>query len=325
MRQITYVQAINEALREEMHRDERVFYFGEGVGVTGGSYGVTLGLIHEFGEARVRETPISEAAIVGFAIGAALGGMRPVAEIGSHNWIYQAMDQICNHAAKLTYMSGGRVSLPLVVRSHGGETPGSAAQHSQFLAATFMHFPGLKVVAAATPYDIKGLTKAAIREDNPVLLLDHRLNYSVRGEVPEEEYVLPLGQADIKRPGRDVTIVAVSHCVHRSLEAAQQLAREGIEAEVVDPRTLTPLDTGAILDSVARTCRLVIAEPGWPSNGVGAEIAAVVAEQALDCLDAPIRRVALKGVPIPYDASLMQAVVPTAQDIADAVRGLLRG
>ncbi|MBI2918276.1 MAG: alpha-ketoacid dehydrogenase subunit beta [Chloroflexi bacterium] len=324
MRQITYVQAINEALREEMLRDERVFYMGEGVGITGGSFGTTVGLLREFGEARVRETPISEAAIVGFAIGAALGGLHPVAEIGSHNWIYHAMDMICNHAAKLTYMSGGRLPMPVVVRSHGGATPGSAAQHAQFLAATFMHFPGLKVVAAATPYDVKGLTKAAIRGDNPVLLLDHRLNYGVKGEVPEEDYTLPFGKAEIKRLGKNVTLVAISHSVHHALAAAEQLAQEGIEAEVVDPRTLVPLDTKTIIDSVVKTGRLVIAEPGWRSNGVGAEIAAIVADQALDCLDAPIKRVAMKGVPVPFDVPLMEAVAPNAEDIAEAVRSLFQ-
>src|SRR3990172_1211463 len=260
MRKITYREAVREALREEMTRDARVFLLGEDIAEFGGSYKVTEGLLGEFGRERVRNTPLSEAAIIGSALGAALMGMRPIAEIMYIDFTAIAMDQIVNQVAKVKYMFGGKAKVPLVIRTQGGTGRSSAAQHAQSLEAWFVHIPGLKVVMPSTPYDAKGLLKSAIRDDNPVIFIEHKLLYTMKGEVPEEEYLIPLGKAEVKREGRDVTIVAYSRMVHVALAAAEKLATDGIEAEVVDLRTLAPMDEAAILGSVKKTNRLVIVQ-----------------------------------------------------------------
>ena len=323
-RTLTYVAALNEALREEMRRDERVFVIGEDIADWGGGgvYGVTKGLAAEFGVERVRDTPISEEAIVGMAVGAAVAGMRPVAEIMYSDFLALAMDPLVNQAAKMRYMFGGQANVPMVVRSSSGAPGGKAAQHSQSLEAWFMHVPGLKLVTPATPYDAKGLLKSAIRDPNPVLFLEHKRLYQTKGAVPEGEYLIPIGQADIKRPGRDVTIVASQTMVLKSLEAADALAARGIEAEVVDVRSLKPLDMATILASVRRTSRLVIAHEANVFAGWGAEVAARVAEAGFDSLDAPILRVGAKDSPIPYSEPLELAILPSTEDIVAATRSV---
>jgi len=323
MRQITYRQAVQEALREEMQRDESVFLLGEDIAEFGGSYKVTSGLLEEFGPERVRNTPISEAAIVGAALGASLVGMRPVAELMYVDFSAIAMDQIVNQVAKVRYMFGGKAKASLVIRTQGGAGRSSAAQHAQSLEAWFMHIPGLKLVQPSTPYDAKGLLKTAIRDDNPVMFIEHKLLYLVQGPVPEEEYLIPFGQADIKRTGSDVTVVATSRMVHRALEAATSLAAEGIDVEVIDPRTLNPLDEESILASVRKTQRLVIAYEAYERGGVGAEIAALVANKALDYLDAPIERVASLNTPMPFSPKLENYVVPTEEKIIAGIKRVL--
>jgi len=323
MREITYRQALQEALREEMQRDEAVFLLGEDIAEFGGSYKVTAGLLDEFGAERVRNTPISEAAIVGAALGAALVGMRPVAELMYVDFCAIAMDQIVNQVAKVRYMFGGKAKASLVIRTQGGAGRSSAAQHAQSLEAWFMHVPGLKIAQPSTPYDAKGLLKTAIRDDNPVMFLEHKLLYPVQGPVPEEEYLIPFGVADIKRAGTDVTVVATSRMVHRALAAAEKLADEGIAAEVIDPRTLNPLDEETILNSVRKTQRLVIAYEAYERGGVGAEIAALVANKALDYLDAPIERVASFNTPMPFSPKLENYVVPTEERIMAGIKRVL--
>jgi pyruvate/2-oxoglutarate/acetoin dehydrogenase E1 component len=325
MTEMTFGQAVRAALREEMLRDERVFLLGEDIGVYGGAFGVTDGLLAEFGPGRIRDTPISEAAIAGAAIGAALGGLRPVAEFQFFDFILLAMDQLVNQAAKIRYMFGGTVSVPLVVRGPAGSGTGAAAQHSQSLEALFTHIPGLKVVAPSTPADAKGLLTASIRDPNPVVFVEHKLLYKMKGEVPDGEYVVPLGVADIKRPGRDVTVVATQIMVPRALAAAEKLAAEGIEVEVVDPRTLSPLDLPTIEASVARTGRLVVVHEAVKTGGIGAEIAASIAgSAAFDYLEAPIVRLAGLPVPIPYNKDLERCAVPQEEDIVTAVRSVVR-
>jgi pyruvate/2-oxoglutarate/acetoin dehydrogenase E1 component len=323
MRQISYRQALQEALREEMQRDESVFLLGEDIAEFGGSYKVTAGLLEEFGPERVRNTPISEAAIVGAALGASLVGMRPVAELMYVDFSAIAMDQIVNQVAKVRYMFGGKAKASLVIRTQGGAGRSSAAQHAQSLEAWFVHIPGLKVVQPSTPYDAKGLLKAAIRDDNPVLFLEHKLLYPVQGPVPEEEYLIPLGQADIKRPGSDVTAVATSRMVHRTLAAAETLASEGIDVEVVDPRTLNPLDEETILASVRKTQRLVVVYEAYERCGIGAEIAALVANKGLDFLDAPIERVAALNTPVPFNPKLENYVIPNEERIIAGIKRAL--
>ncbi|MCS7234353.1 MAG: alpha-ketoacid dehydrogenase subunit beta [Anaerolineae bacterium] len=322
-REITYTQAINEALREEMQRDERVFIMGEDIAEHGGPFGVTRDLWKEFGKKRVRNTPISEAAIVGAGIGAALCGLRPVVEIMFIDFATLAMDQIVNQAAKLRYMSGGMLKVPIVIRTQGGGGRGNAAQHSQSLEAWFVHIPGLKVIMPSTPYDAKGLLKAAIRDDNPVVFIEHKLLYPVKGPVPEEEYVLPIGVADIKRHGDDVTIVATSRMVLLAMEAAARLQEEGISVEVVDPRTLKPLDIDTIVNSVQRTGRAVVVVEGHRTCGFASELATRIMEKAFDYLDAPIQIVAGKDVPIPYAQNLERAALPQVEDIISAVKSIL--
>ncbi|MFO7312501.1 MAG: alpha-ketoacid dehydrogenase subunit beta [Bacillota bacterium] len=317
MADITYREALRQALREEMLRDERVFLLGEDIGAYGGSYAVTKGLLEEFGEKRVKDTPISETAIIGAAVGAAMDGLRPVAEIMTINFTLVAIDQIINNAAKIHYMFGGQFRCPIVIRTVGGGRR-LAATHSQNLEVLFAHIPGLKVVAPATPYDAKGLLKAAIRDDDPVIFIEHSLLYSTRGPVPEEDYVVPIGVSDIKRRGRDVTIVAYSRMVREALIAAEELAKQGIEAEVVDLRTLRPLDMGPVLDSVARTNRVVVVTEDWRSFGIGAEVAARIQEEAFDDLDAPVLRVSQLEVPTPYAANLEKLAFPGSRQIVEA-------
>jgi pyruvate/2-oxoglutarate/acetoin dehydrogenase E1 component len=312
-----YATAINEALSEEMQRDERVFLLGEDQ--VHHNFGVTADLADNH-PGRVIDTPVSESAIVGAAVGAAMVGLRPVAEIMFFDFITCAMDPLVNQAAKMRYITGGQVTLPLVVRTAGGGGLFSAgAQHSQCLEAMFMHIPGLKVAVPATPYDAKGLLKTAIRDDNPVLFVESKGLYFAAGSYPEGEYLIPFGVADIKRQGTDVTVVAVQNMVGAALAAAEELAEEGIQVEVVDPRTLVPLDTGTILKSVEKTNRLIIAEEGVLTAGVGAEIAAFIAQHGFDFLDAPIVRVATPDIPMPF-GSLEAAILPNQETIAAAVR-----
>jgi pyruvate dehydrogenase E1 component beta subunit len=324
MAHITFREAITQALREEMYRDERVFIMGEEVGVWGGSYAVTRGLLDEFGEKRVRDTPIAESVIVGAAAGAAMAGLRPVAELMTINFAFLAMDQIVNHVAKLHYMFNGQITCPIVIRTVGGGGRQLAATHSQSPEVVFSHFPGLKVVAPSTPADAKGLLKAAIREDDPVFFIEHATLYPMRGEVPDDEdFLVPIGVSDIKREGEDVTIVSYAKMLQVALEAAEQLAEEGIEAQVIDLRTLRPLDMRPIVESVRKTNRMVVVEEGWRAYGVGAEIASRVTELAFDHLDAPVRRVAQAEVPLPYNRRLEQMALPQVEDVVNAVKDVL--
>ena len=322
-RELTMAEALNEALQSEMQRDERVFVMGEDVGLIGGIFGVTRGLRERFGEDRVRDTPISEATFVGAGVGAAIAGLRPVVEIQIFDFVALTMDQLVNQAAKFRYMLGGRPTVPLVIRGPQGGGIRLAAQHSQSLEAWFAHVPGLVVVAPATPYDAKGLLVSAIRDDNPVIFLEHKALYATKGAVPEAPYAIPLGKADVKRAGTDVTLVATQAMVSRALAAAGDLEKDGVSVEVIDPRTLVPLDEATILASVARTGRLVIAHEAVKRGGWGAELAALVAERVLDVLDAPIVRVAARNVPMPYNDSLERATIPSQQDIAAALRGVV--
>ena len=321
-RVVSYAEAVREALRLAMHADERVFVLGEDVGVYGGAFGVTDGLLEEFGPARVRDTPISEAAIAGAAIGAAVVGMRPVAEIQFMDFITLSMEQLVLQAAKMRYMFGGKARLPLVLRTPAGAGTGAAAQHSQSLEAWFVHVPGLKVVMPSTPYDAKGLLLASIADDNPVIFIEHKLLYRTKGPVPEGYYSVPLGQGEVKRLGRDVTVVATSVMVPRALEAAQSLSAEGIELEVVDPRTLKPLDMVPILESVRKTGRVLVVHEAPLTGGFGAEVAARIADEAFDHLDAPVRRLAGKDVFIPYHPILEDAVLPQPADIVRVAKEL---
>jgi len=325
MARITMREAISQALWEEMERDPQVFIMGEEVGVWGGTYAVTRGFYDHFGGKRVRDTPISEAAIVGGAIGAALTGARPVAELMTINFAFAAMDHIVNQAAKLHYMFGGQFVLPLVIRTVGGGGRQLGATHSQTPDAIFAHFPGLKVVAPGTPADAKGLLKAAIRCDDPVLFIEHATLYQTRGEVPEGEYTLPIGKSTIQRPGADITIVTYSKMLEVSLKAADELAKEGIEAEIVDLRSLRPLDMEPVLESFKKTNRAVIVEEGWKSFGVGSEVASRIYEEAFDYVDAPIKRVAQDEVPLPYNRNLEQEAIPQVKDVISAVKEVLNG
>lgn len=324
MKEITIRDALREALREEMLRDKAVFLLGEDIGrYWGGAFGVTKGLAEAFGDERVRDTPISESAIIGVGVGAAITGMRPVAEIMFGDLTALAMDQICNQAAKIRYMFGGQASVPLVIRTPFGAGVNIASHHSQSLEAWFMHTPGLYVAVPSTPYDSKGLLKAAIRGSNPVLFVEHKLLYPVKGTIPEEDFVVPFGVADIKREGSDVTIVATLYTVHKALATAEQLSKEGISVEVVDPRTLAPLDKQAILKSVRKTGRLVVVSEDCKTAGVSSEIASIVAEEALDYLDAPIKRVAEPDTPVPFSPTLEKFVVPDEKRIAKAVKEIV--
>ncbi len=337
MARMTIAEALRQAIREEMRRDPRVFCLGEDIGIPGGfggAFTVTLGLSDEFGHERILDTPISEEGLVGVAIGAAMAGLRPIADVQYGDFLFNAMDQVVNQAAKMTYMSGGTVKVPLVLRVPVGAT-GRGAQHAQSLEAFFTHVPGLKVVAPSTAYDAKGLLKSAVRDDNPVLVFEHKLLYGSKGpraergalspvgEVPDEEYLVPIGQGVIRRPGRDVTLVGKLLTVYRALEAADRLAQEGIEAEVIDPRTLVPLDKELILESVRKTGRLVIVEEDNRTGGWAAELAATVAEEAFDWLDAPVRRVSAPDTPPPFAPVMEQFYVPGVEQVIKAVHSLL--
>jgi pyruvate/2-oxoglutarate/acetoin dehydrogenase E1 component len=326
MRELSYLEAIREALRQEMQRDERVFIIGEDVGVYGGAFGVTLGLVEEFGEERVIDTPISELGIAGAITGAALAGMRPVGEIMFMDFTTLAAEQLVNQAAKIRFMFGGTATVPFVLRTPAGSGTGAAAQHSQSLENWFVHVPGLKVVMPSTPYDAKGLLIVSIRDDNPVIFIEHKLLYKTKGPVPEEPYTIPLSTTEVKREGRDLTIVATSIMVRRSLEAAEQLAQEGIEVEVVDPRTLKPLDEEPIVRSVIKTGRVLIVHEACRTGGYGGELAAVIAgSEAFDYLDAPIVRLAGRDMPIPYNRTLEYHTVPQVENIVEAARQLAQG
>ncbi|RME81645.1 MAG: alpha-ketoacid dehydrogenase subunit beta [Caldilineae bacterium] len=320
MREITYAQALREALDEEMERDPNILLLGEDIGVYGGVFKVTEGLLEKYGPDRVIETPISEAGFVGAAVGLAMTGKRPMAELMFMDFAWVASDQIFNQAAKMRYMSGGRVKVPLVIRTQQGGGRGNAAQHSQSLEAVFTHIPGLKVALPSNPYDAKGLLKTALRDDNPVVFIEHKLLYNTKGPVPVEDYTVPFGQAAIKRPGDDVTLVSLSRTVLHALEAAEAAAEEGIDVEVIDLRTTVPLDLDTIVQSLKKTNRLVVAHEAHRRLGIGAEIAALVQEHAFDYLDAPILRVAAMDIPIPYSRVLEDVALPGPQDILDAVR-----
>ncbi|MGE5485601.1 MAG: alpha-ketoacid dehydrogenase subunit beta [Ignavibacteriales bacterium] len=324
MREITYAQALNEALREEMKRDPAVFCLGEDIGVIGGNFGITKGLMQEFGSDRVIDTPISEEAIMGASLGAALTGMRPVPEIMFSSFLGCCWEPIWNQVTKIRYMSGGQVKVPLTIRTVNALGRSTAAQHLERPESMFMHMPGIKVVVPATPYDAKGLLKTAIRDDNPVIFFEQCfLYFKVKGPVPEEDYTIPFGKADIKRAGSDVTVVTYSMMVHRSLAAAERLAGDGIDCEVIDLRTLAPLDMQAILESIAKTGRLVIAEDDNKTAGAGAEIAARVVEEAFDSLDAPVVRVATMDVPPPFSPVMEQYIMPNEDKIVAAVKNLM--
>ena len=326
MSRMTMREAISKALWEEMERDESVFIQGEEVGVWGGTYAVTKGFLDHFGEKRVRDTPIAEAAIVGSAIGAALTGLRPVAELMTINFAFVAMDHIVNEAAKLHYMFGGQFKLPLVIRTTSGGGRQLGATHSQTPDAIFAHFPGLVVVSPGTPADAKGLLKSAIRSDDPVLFIENATLYQNRGEVPDDkDYLEPLGKSKVQREGDDVTIVAYSKMVQSALEAAKMLSEDGIEAEVVDIRTLRPLDMDPVIESFKRTNRAVVVEEGWRSYGVGSEVASRIYELAFDYVDAPVKRVAQAEVPLPYNARLEQLALPQTEDIYHAAKEVLYG
>jgi len=320
MRQINYTRALWEALHDALEKDERVFMFGEDIGVQGNIYGVTYGFLEEFGCKRIRNSPISEAAIIGAGIGAAILGMRPVVEIMYIDFTNCAMDQIVNQAAKLHYMTGGKVKVPLVIRTQGGAGTGEASQHSQSLEAFFVHVPGLKVVMPSPPYDAKGLLTAAIEDENPVVFVENKLLYTTMGDVPEESYSIPLGVADVKREGKDISIIATSKSVLDALEGAEELAKKGIDAEVIDPRTLDPLDRETIFASVKKTGRLIVAHQACKTAGFGAEVVALVAEEGINV---KVKRVAGEDTPIPYSKPLEDRVLPSSQKIVDAALSMM--
>lgn len=326
MPEMTYLEAIRQALWQEMKRDERVFLLGEDIGVYGGAFGLTHGMLDEFGPERVRETPISEATIVATAVGASLLGMRPIAEIMFMDFVLLALDQIANQAAKMRFMFGGRTSVPIVVRMPGGSGTGAASQHSQSLESILMHFPGLKVVNPSTPYDAKGLMLASIRDPNPVCFVEHKVLYKTKGEVPEDDYVIPIGVAEVKRAGRDITVVANNIMVMKTLHIAERLAQDGIEVEVIDPRTLLPLDTETIINSVTKTGRLLVVHEACQTGGwAGEVIASVVGSPAFDYLDTPVRRLGGRDIPIPYNRGLEKFAIPQDADIEAEIRMMVTG
>jgi pyruvate/2-oxoglutarate/acetoin dehydrogenase E1 component len=322
-RVMTIKQALNEALFEEMRRDETVILMGCDVAIRGNPFGVTKGLYEEFGPDRVRDTPISEAAIIGACLGAAATGLRPIGEILFSDWITIGMDQLVNQIAKIRYMFGGKIEVPMVIRAPVGAGGGQAAQHSQSFESWFSHVPGLQVVLPITPYDVKGLLKTAIRSNDPVLFFEHKRGYEIQGEVPEEDYAIPFGEAVVRREGSDVTIVAVSIMVHRALAAAEELSQMGIECEVIDPRTVYPIDYDTVIESVAKTHRLVVTHESTRRSGIGAEIVSQVTERAFDELDERPVIVAGRNVPMPYNRTLESMVIPNEERLRDAVLGLM--
>ena len=323
MTEITYREAVSTALREALNEDPRVFVAGEDIGPYGGAYAVTKGLTEEFGPERVRDSPLSESVIVGGGVGAAMAGLRPIVEIMTINFTLLAMDQIVNHAAKIRYMSGGQLSVPLIIRTVTGGGAQVAATHSQSLEGWYASVPGLKVVTPSTPYDALGLFRSCREEEDPVMFIEHILLYGNRGEVPEERYKVPLGSADVKRSGADLTIVSYSRMVLVALAAAQELSQEGIEAEVVDLRCLRPLDMETVLESVRKTHRALVVEEAWKTGGFGAEVVAQVHEHAFDFLDAPVLRVSGEDVPMPYSRPLEQAAIPDPDRVVGAARSLV--
>ena len=325
-REIRYLEALREAMTQEMEQDETVFLIGEDIGAYGGAFQVTHGMLEKFGPERILDTPITELGIAGAAVGSALVGMRPIAEIMFMDFVTLASEQLINQAAKLRFMFGGNATVPMVLRTPAGSGVGGSAQHSQSLENWFVHIPGLKVVMPSTPYDAKGLLIASIRDDNPVIFIEHKLLYKTSGPVPEESYTIPLGTAEVKRSGRDLTIIATSVMVPRSLDAAERLAQDGIEVEVVDPRTLKPLDENTIVQSVVGTGRVLIVHEACRTGGYGGELAAVVASsEAFDYLDAPIVRLAGRDIPIPYNRTLEYHSVPQVEDIVQAAQELALG
>jgi pyruvate dehydrogenase E1 component beta subunit len=320
---LTYRDALNQALREEMQRDPSVFLMGEEVGVYQGAYKVSRGLLDEFGPMRVVDTPITELGFAGVGVGAAMVGLRPVVEFMTWNFALLAVDQLVNSAAKMRYMSNGQVGVPAVFRGPGGAALQLGAQHSQAFESWYAHIPGLKVVMPATPADAKGLLKSAIRDDNPVIFIEGEMLYNIKGEVPEGEHVVPIGRADLKREGNDVTIVCHSKTVSVALKAAEQLANDGVNADVLDLRTIRPLDTNAVLDSVAKTHRCVVVEEGWPFAGVGAQVVDTIQREAFDELDAPILRVTAADVPMPYNKQLEKAAKVDPTKVISAVNQVL--
>jgi pyruvate dehydrogenase E1 component beta subunit len=323
VRELTYREALREAMAEEMERDERVFLMGEEVGHYNGAYKVSEGLLDRFGERRVVDTPIAETGFAGVGIGAAMVGLRPIIEFMTWNFSLCAYDQLVNNAAKLRYMSGGQISLPIVFRGPGGAAHQLAAQHSQVVENLYAYVPGLKVITPSTPYDAKGLLKSAIRDDNPIVFIEGEVLYGRKGQVPEEEYTIPLGKGDVKREGKDVTIIAWSKMIYVALEAATELAKEGIEVEVIDPRTIRPLDEALILRSVKKTNRCVVVEEGWPFAGAGAEVSYRITNGAFDYLDAPVVRVTGEDVPMPYAKNLEHVVLPGVGKVVNAVKSVL--
>lgn len=322
-RELTYREAVRETLRQAMERDERVFLMGQDIGAYGGAFAVTLGLVEEFGRERVIDTPISESAMIGGGAGAALVGMRPVVEIQFSDFIGIGMDQLVNQAAKIRFMFGGLAKVPMVLRAPIGCGTGAAAQHSQSQEAWYAHVPGLKVVMPSTPYDAKGLLRSAIEDDNPVLFLEHKLLYGLKEQVPEESYTIPLAEAEVKRSGTDITVIAYSQMVYRALQAAEELSKEGIEAEVVDVRTLRPLDTETISRSIEKTHRALVAYEAPAFGGYGAEIASFIGEELFDELDAPVVRLGGLDIPVPYNPDLERALVPRPENIQEAVKKML--
>ncbi|MCC6021773.1 MAG: alpha-ketoacid dehydrogenase subunit beta [Sulfolobales archaeon] len=324
VREITFVEALNEALMQEMERDPNVIVMGEDVGVYGGIFGVTKGLLQKFGPDRVIDTPISEAGFIGAAVGAAAAGLRPVVELMFVDFFGVCMDQIYNQAAKMRYMFGGKIKIPVTIRTTIGGGLSAAAQHSQVLYSIFAHVPGLKVVVPSTPYDAKGLLITAIRDDNPKIFFEHKLLYGVRGPVPKEPYTIPFGVADVKMEGSDVTVVAVAYMVHEALKAANELKKEGISVEVIDPRTLVPFDKEAVIKSVKKTGRLVVVDEDYDRCGFASWVAAIVADECFGYLDAPIKRVTTPTVPIPFSPVLEKEILPNAEKIIKAVKEVVR-
>ncbi len=324
-RQITFGQAIREAIAEEMARDESVFVIGEDVAEAGSVFKVLVGLLDEFGPERVIDSPISEAGIAGIGVGAAITGMRPIVDIMFGDFTTLVMDQLVNQAAKTHYMSGGKLTVPMVLRTTLGASRRSAAQHSQSLHALFSHIPGLKVALPATPYDAKGLMKTAIRDDNPVVIFEDKMLYQEKGPVPEEEYTLPLGQADVKRTGEDITIIATSSMVYVGLEAADKLASIGISAELIDPRTTNPLDSDTLIQSAKKTSRALVLDEGYRQYGVTGEIASVIADGAFYYLDAPVKRIGAMNVPVPFSPAMEDLTIPDADDVVETAKAMCAG
>ena len=323
MREITFRDAIREAITEEMERDSSVFLMGENVAIRGGVYQVIKGLLGKFGEGRIIDMPISESGFVGAAVGAALLGTRPVVDLMFDDFLPLVMDHIVNHAAKMRYMYGGKAKVPMVIRTFFGAGTSSGCSHSQSLEAWVIHCPGVKVVMPSTPADAKGLLKSAIRDDDPVIFFEHRLLYAMKGVVPDGEYIIPLGQADVKREGRDVTVVATGVMVHRALEAANELSKEGIEIEVLDPRSLLPLDCEALVKSIKKTSRLLIVHEACKTGGIGGEIAAIAAKEAFGYLDAPIERICAPDIPVPFSPPLENYYLPKKEDIVTTLKRML--